>query len=91
MTRRFNTLFGALKWSFDPCKKLPEVMLLGEANREAPAQAELHPTCAGPAMSKRQRVEWASCVNLPLKKGLLQGPRHAFLPTDTRTDTDTYP
>jgi hypothetical protein len=33
--------------------------LLGEANREAPAQAELRPTCAGPAMSKRQRVEWA--------------------------------
>jgi hypothetical protein len=23
------------------------VMLLGEANREAPAQAELRPTCAG--------------------------------------------
>jgi hypothetical protein len=22
--------------------------------------------CAGPAMSKRQRVEWASCVNLHL-------------------------
>jgi hypothetical protein len=42
------------------------VMLLGEANREAPAQAELRPTCAGPAMSKRQRVEWASCVNLHL-------------------------
>jgi hypothetical protein len=28
-------------------------MLLGEANRKAPAQAELRPTCAGPAMSKR--------------------------------------
>jgi hypothetical protein len=42
------------------------VMLLGEANREAPAQAELRPTRAGPAMSKRQRVEWASCVNLHL-------------------------
>jgi hypothetical protein len=39
------------------------VMLLGEANREAPAQAELRPTCAGPAMSKRQRVEWFSCLN----------------------------
>jgi hypothetical protein len=42
------------------------VMLSGEANREAPAQAELRPTCAGPAMSKRPRVEWASCVNLHL-------------------------
>jgi hypothetical protein len=42
------------------------VRLLGEANREAPAQAELRPTCAGPAMSKRQRVEWASGVNLHL-------------------------
>jgi hypothetical protein len=41
-------------------------MLLGEANREAPAQAELRPTCAGLAMSKRQRVEWAPCVNLHL-------------------------
>jgi hypothetical protein len=40
--------------------------LLGEANREAPAQAELRPTCAGPAMSRRQRVEWASGVNLHL-------------------------
>jgi len=29
------------------------LMLLGEANRQAPAQAELRPTCAG-----------ASCVNL---------------------------
>jgi hypothetical protein len=36
------------------------VMLLGEAHREAPVQAQLRPTCAGPAMSKRQRVEWAS-------------------------------
>jgi hypothetical protein len=42
------------------------VMLLGVAHREAPAQAELRPPCAGPAMSKRQRVEWASCVNLQL-------------------------
>jgi hypothetical protein len=33
-------------------------MLLGGAKREAPAQAELRPTCAGPAMSKRQRIEW---------------------------------
>jgi hypothetical protein len=39
-------------------------MLLGEANREAPAQAELRPTCAGPGMSKLKRVEWPSCVNL---------------------------
>ena len=30
-------------------------MLLGESKREAPAQAELRPTCAG-----------VSCVNLPL-------------------------
>jgi hypothetical protein len=36
------------------------------STREAPAQAELRPTCAGPAMSKRQRVGWASCVNLHL-------------------------
>jgi hypothetical protein len=35
-----------------PDEKLWGVMLLGEANREAPAQAELRPTCAG-----------ASCVN----------------------------
>jgi hypothetical protein len=40
------------------------VMLLGEANREAPAQAELRPTCAGPAMSKCQRVEWDSGFSL---------------------------
>ena len=31
----------------NPCGKFWEVMLLGEANREAPAQAELRPTCAG--------------------------------------------
>jgi hypothetical protein len=49
-----------------PCEKLWGVMLLGEANREAPAQAELRPTCAGPAMSKRHRVEWASGVDLHL-------------------------
>jgi hypothetical protein len=41
-------------------------MLSGEAKREAPAQAELRPTCAGAALSKRQRVEWAFCVNLHL-------------------------
>jgi hypothetical protein len=40
--------------------------LLCEAKREDPAQAELRPTCTGPAMSKRQRVECASCVNLHL-------------------------
>jgi hypothetical protein len=44
------------------------VVLLGEANREASSDGaspypELSPTCAGPGMSKRQRVEWASCVN----------------------------
>jgi hypothetical protein len=30
-----------------PCEKSWGVMLLGEADREAPAQAEPHPTCAG--------------------------------------------
>jgi hypothetical protein len=30
-------------------------MLFREANRDAPAQAELRPTSPGPAMSKRQR------------------------------------
>ncbi len=58
------------------------VMLLGEANREAPAQAELRPTCAGPAMSKRQRVEGASCVNLHLNltpMGFTRGKRKRWL------------
>jgi hypothetical protein len=60
VARKFNSLFESVKWSIDPCEKLLwGVMLLGGANREAPAQAELRPTCAGPAMSKRQRVEWA--------------------------------
>jgi hypothetical protein len=46
--------------------------LSGEANREAPVRAEPHPTrsfalpAPGPAMSKCQRVEWSSCVNLHL-------------------------
>ena len=46
MTGKFNTLFGAVKGSIDPYENFG-VMLLGEANREAPAQAELRPTCAG--------------------------------------------
>jgi len=44
------------------------LMLIGEANREAPAQAELRPTCAG-----------ASCVNLHViltPMGRLVGPAH---------------
>jgi hypothetical protein len=46
--------------------------LLGEANREAPVRTEPHPTrsfapaCAGSAMNKRQRVEWAPSINLHL-------------------------
>jgi hypothetical protein len=55
VTRKFNLLFGAVKGSIDPCEKLWGVMLLGEANREAPAQTELRPTCTG-----------ASCFNLHL-------------------------
>jgi hypothetical protein len=49
VTPIFNIWFGALKWSIDPCKKLPGVMLLGEANREAPA------TCAGANRSHARR------------------------------------
>jgi hypothetical protein len=41
-------------------------MLSGEANREAPGSGGASPSCARPAMSKRQRVEWASGVNLHL-------------------------
>jgi hypothetical protein len=55
VTPIFNIWFGALKWSIDPCKKLPGVMLLGEANREAPAQAELRPPCAGANRSHARR------------------------------------
>jgi hypothetical protein len=46
------------------------LMLLGEANGEAPAQAELHlpalalPTCAWPATSKRPARRMGLCVNL---------------------------
>ena len=52
------------------------MMLLGVATREAPAQAGLRPTCAGPAMSKRQRVEWASYVNLHLILNHAASPLH---------------
>jgi hypothetical protein len=41
-------------------------MLFGEVNREAPAQRSFALPAPGLPMSKRQRVEWASCVNLRL-------------------------
>jgi hypothetical protein len=36
-----------VKWSNNPSENLWGVMLLGEGEREAPAQAELRPSCAG--------------------------------------------
>jgi hypothetical protein len=40
---------GAVKWSNIPSENLWGVRCLGEAQRKAPAQAELRPTCAGPS------------------------------------------
>jgi hypothetical protein len=46
-----HTLFGRREGANNPSENLWGVML-GEAKREAPAQAELRPTCAGPSRVK---------------------------------------
>ena len=55
--------------------------LWGEAKREASSDGaspypELCPTCAEPAVSKRQRLEWVSCVNLHSAQDLAQQSDH---------------
>jgi hypothetical protein len=51
---------GAVRWSANTNREFVGVTLLGEAKRQAPAQAELRPTCAGPSRRQpRGRLEAA--------------------------------
>jgi hypothetical protein len=46
VTQKLKILFAGVKWPNNRARMLG-VTLSGKANREAPAQPELRPTCAG--------------------------------------------